>query len=545
MMLKFTKTAEGAPCQKACPAGIDVPRYIRLIRQGNFAGALAVVREKIPFPSVCGRVCFRPCETVCPATCMGGPVAINALKRFAAEQGSFWAFEGSPVAKPSGKRVAVIGSGPAGLTAAYYLVKLGHAVTVFETLSEAGGMMRFGIPEYRLPKDVLNREIEMISKNVVEIKTRTKIESLDDLFRSGYHAVFVALGTHHGVRMGIEGEDDPAVTDVISWLRRVKSGEKVNVGERVAVVGGGNAAIDGARTALRLGVKEVTLIYRRSQQEMLANSSEVEEALLEGVKILFLTAPNKMKRENGKVKLECIHTRLGEVDESGRRRPESIPGTEFCLNVDTVIAAVGEQPEIPNRFGLTLRGSSLNVDSETLATGSEGVFAGGDVVTGSASVIEAIAMGRRAASSIDKYLGGVGNIEEGLVLPEEKVKPLTLGLPVGFPVETPKQALGERLKGFTEVDTTYSEGSAVEEATRCLMCDLPIVVDGTKCTVCMVCQMICSFKFTGNAFNLSEAAIRLKRTEQGTCEIEFTEKCDHCGLCARYCSYGALSRIAR
>ena len=544
-MLKFTKAAEEAPCQQACPVKIDVPRYIRLIRQGNFVDALAVVREKVSFPSVCGRVCFRPCEAVCHARCIGGPVAINALKRFAAEQGSTKAFEESPVAKPSGKRVAIIGSGPAGLTASYYLAKLGHVVTVFETLPEPGGMMRFGIPEYRLPKDVLNREIELIQKTGVEIRTDTKIEFLDDLFNMGYHAVFVALGTHHGVRMGIEGEDDPSVVEAISFLRRVKSGEKMRLGDRVAVVGGGNAAIDGARTALRLGAKEVTIVYRRSQNEMIANSTEVKEALLEGVKILFLTAPNKIKRENGKVKLECIHTRLGEVDESGRRKPETIPGTEFSLDVDTVISAVGERPKVPDTFGLTTHGSTLKVDSETLATSSEGIFAGGDAVTGPASVIEAIAMGRKAASSIDKYLGGDGVIVERLAPPEERMTSLTPGLPVGFPVETSKLPLGERLKGFTEVDITYSEGSAVEEATRCLTCDLPIVVDGTKCTVCMVCQMICSFKFTGNAFNLFEAAIKLKRTEQGTCEIEFTEKCDHCGLCSRYCSYEALSRGAR
>jgi len=544
-MLKFTKAGEEAPCQKACPVGIDVPRYIRLIRQGNFSDALAVVCEKVPLPSVCGRVCFRPCEAVCQAKCIGGPVAINALKRFAVEQGSTKAFEESFVAKPSNKRVAIIGSGPAGLTAAYYLAKLGHAVTVFERFSEPGGMMRYGIPEYRLPKDVLNREIALIQKTGVEIRTDRKIEFLDDLFKRGFHAVFVALGTHHGVRIGIEGEDDPSLVEAISFLRRVKSGEKMRLGDRVAVVGGGNAAIDGARTALRLGAKEVTLIYRRSRNEMLANPSEVEEALLEGVKIRFLTAPNKIERENGRVKLECIHTRLDEVDKSGRRKPETIPGTEFSLDVDTVISAVGERPEVPDTFGLATYGSTLKVDSETLATSSKGIFAGGDAVTGPASVIEAIAMGRKAASSIDKYLGGDGVIIERLAPPEERMTFLTPGLPVSFPVETSKLPLGERLKGFREVDATYSEGSAVEEATRCLTCDLPIVVDGTKCTVCMVCQMICSFKFTGNAFNLSEAAIKLKRTEQGTCEIEFTEKCDHCGLCARYCSYGALSRGTR
>jgi len=542
-MLKFTKAAEKAPCKEACPAGIDIPRYIRSIREGKFDNALAVIREKIPFPSVCGRVCFRPCEVVCQARYLGGPVGVNALKRFVAEQVPVEPTEAASFVKPFGKRVAIVGSGPAGLTAAYYLAKLGHGVTIFEKLPEAGGTMRFGIPAYRLPIDVLNREIDAIAKIGVEIKTGTKVESLNDLLNRGYGAVFVAVGAHKSVRMGIEGEDDPAVMDVISFLRRVNSGERAIVGNRVVVAGGGNAAIDAARTALRLGAKEVTIVYRRSRDEMLADSAEVDEALTEGVEILFLAAPNKIIRKNGKVAIECIRTKLCEVDGSGRRRPEPILGSEFSLDADTVIAAIGEQPEIPDQFRLsTTQVGTLQVDSETLATSREGIFAGGDAVTGLSSVIEAIAMGRKAASSIDKCLGGEGIIEEKLASSEEDIKPLTPGLPLDFPVERPKLPLEERLKGFAEVDLTCSEASALEEATRCLMCDLPIVADGTKCTVCMVCQMICSFRFSGNSFNLSEAAIKLKRTEQGTCEIEFTDKCDHCGLCARYCSYGSLTQ---
>ncbi|MDO8785254.1 MAG: FAD-dependent oxidoreductase, partial [Syntrophales bacterium] len=237
-MLKFTKAAEEAPCKEACPAGIDIPRYIRSIREGKFDNALAVIREKIPFPSVCGRVCFRPCEVVCQARYLGGPVGVNALKRFVAEQVPVKPAEGASFVKPSGKRVAIVGSGPAGLTAAYYLAKLGHGVTVFEKLPEAGGTMRFGIPAYRLPIDVLNSEIDAIIKIGVEIKTGTKIESLNDLVNQGYGAVFVAVGAHKSVRMGIEGEDDPAVMDVISFLRRVNSGERAIVGNRVVVAGG-------------------------------------------------------------------------------------------------------------------------------------------------------------------------------------------------------------------------------------------------------------------------------------------------------------------
>ncbi|TET40080.1 MAG: FAD-dependent oxidoreductase, partial [Dehalococcoidia bacterium] len=286
-----------APCTEACPAGVDVPRYIRLIGNGKFAEALAVVREKIPFPTVCGYICLHPCEAKCLRDQLGGSIAIRALKRFIAERDTgLWRLE-SKIAESTGKRVAIVGSGAAGLTAAYYLAKLGHSVTIFEALPVAGGMMRLAIPDFRLPLEVLEREINMIRGTGVEIKTNTKVESLDEFFNQGYAAIFLAIGAHTGVRLGIEGEDNPGVMQCLPFLREVKLGKEVGLGDGVSVIGGGNAAIDASRTALRLCAKDVTIVYRRSRAEMPASDEEVEEALREGVRFQFLAVPIRITKD--------------------------------------------------------------------------------------------------------------------------------------------------------------------------------------------------------------------------------------------------------
>ncbi len=463
-----------APCSHTCPAGIDVPRYVRFISQGRFAEAAGVVREKAPFPAVLGRVCFHPCEAKCRRGELDEPVAIKALKRIASERDTGEWESKSKIAPPTQKRVAIVGSGPAGLTAGYYLVKLGHSVTVFEALGVLGGMMRVGIPEYRLPKQVLEAEIDEIRKVGIDIRTNTRVDSLDELFKQGYNAVFLAIGAHQGAKIGAEGEESPGMVECVSFLREVNLGKEVKIGNRVAVIGGGNAAIDASRTALRLGAKEVTIIYRRTKTEMPASPEEVEEALKEGVNIVFLAAPTRIMRENGRLRMECLRMALGKVDATGRRRPEPIRGSEFPTDFDTIIAAIGQMPEVPAGFGLTIdRGNILKVDPDTLATSREGVFAGGDCITGPASVIEAIAAGRQGAISIDKYLGGDGVIdemfspEEVAALPgveeevEEKYRP-----------HMPCLSLEERYKGFAEVELGLSEDMAIEEAKRCLRCDL-------------------------------------------------------------------------
>ena len=476
---KAEKEAVLVPCKPACPAGIDVPRYIDFISRGKFAEALAVIREKVPFPGVLGRVCIHPCEEACRRGQVNEPIAIKALKRFASDHDNGLWKQNSQAASSTGKRVAIAGSGPAGLTAAYYLVKLGHEVTVFEALAEPGGMMRVGIPEYRLPREVLRAEIAEIENAGVHIKTGTRVESLEKLFADGYDAVFLAIGAHKCMGIGVEGEEGEGVINCAAFLRDVNLGEEVRLEGRVAVVGGGNAAVDAARVALRVGAKEVAIIYRRTRVEMPANSEEIDEAIEEGVKIHFLVAPSKIMRKDGILDMECIHMELGEPDASGRRRPKPIAGSEFTVQFNSLIAAIGQRPDIPRGFDLrTGRGDTINVDPNTLEASREGVFAGGDVVTGPSVVIEAIAAGRKAAESIDKYLGGEGIIDEMLVDNEEFDS--YLGQEDNFAyiprVRMPRLPVTQRFEGFSEVELGLDEKAAIEEAERCLKCPLRLQI---------------------------------------------------------------------
>ncbi|MEJ2739600.1 MAG: NADH-quinone oxidoreductase subunit NuoF, partial [Dehalococcoidia bacterium] len=462
-----------APCSHTCPAGIDVPRYIRFISQGYFDDALAVIREKIPFPSVCGHVCPHPCETKCRRSQVDDAVAIRALKRFAAERGNGMYKQRQTIAPASGKKVAVVGSGPAGLTAAYYMAKKGHEVTVFETFPEAGGMMRYGIPEYRLTHKVLDDEIAVIKQAGVDIRTDHKINSLDELYQGGYDAVFLAIGSHRGTSLGIEGEDIPEVIDGVSFLRAINMGNHVSAEGHVAVVGGGNAAVDVARSALRLGASDVTVIYRRDRDQMPASPEEVEDMLQEGVKLEFLAIPVKMDRKKGKVILTCQRMKLGKLDSDGRRKPEPVEGSEFNLTVNTVVTAIGQVSENSEKFGITIRkNNTFVVDDETLATDREGVFAGGDAATGPATVIEAIAAGRKAAVAIDKYLGGDGVIEEKLTSIDDITGLPELEEGEHRRISIPCLPVTGRLNDFTEVELSLTEKAAMEEAGRCLRCDL-------------------------------------------------------------------------
>jgi len=461
-----------APCSHICPAGIEVPRYIRFIERGKPAEALAVIREKIPFPAVCGLVCFHPCETRCRRGQLDEAVAIRKLKRYAVEHGGDLWKKNLKIAPPTGKRVAVVGSGPAGLTAAYYLAKQGHSVTVFESQPETGGMMRLAIPDYRLPKDVLKKEIKEIENLGVEIKTNSEIRFVEALFKQGYEAVFVAIGAQSDIKMGIAGEEHPVLMDRLELLRDIHLGKKVSLGERVAVIGGGHAAIDVARTARRLGSEEVTIIYRRLRSDMPAGFEEIEEAESEGINIIEMAAPTRIIHENGCFTLECIRMQPGDVDSSGRRRPQPIEGSEFTLNFNNIIASIGQRLMVSDQFDLpTGKGNFIEADPDTLATPREGVFAGGDAVLGPASVIEAIAHGRQAAISIDLYLGGSGDIDEKLAPPEGDVAPLEEADEKYRP-QSPTLPIEQRLCGFEQVELGYDKEMAVEEAGRCLRCDL-------------------------------------------------------------------------
>ena len=464
-----------APCTHTCPAGIDVPRYVRYIEKGKFVEACDVIREKIPFPSVCGYICFHPCEAKCRRGQIDEPIAIRALKRFAAEQAAARKRrKRTPRAKPTGKKVCIVGSGPAGLTAAYYLGKRGHKVTVLEKDAEPGGTLWSGIPAFRLPREIIDAEITDIRKSAgVRIRTNTPARSIDKLVEK-YDAVLLAHGAQKGLKMGIDGEDDAGVFDCLDFLRQVAEGAAPKIGAQVAVIGGGSSAMDAARVALRNGAKEVTVVYRRTRQEMPAAAEELEEAIEEGIEMRFLAAPVEISRNNGNLTMKCANMELGPVDRSGRRRPIPIEHDTFDLPVDSVIMAVGQAPaemEDP-ACNLDKRGR-VKVDEDNLQTTRPGLFAAGDAVTGPASVIEAIAAGRRAASAIDIYLGGDGDISEILAATEDKSR---LDPPEEQDeqprVAIPKRPVRERLADKGQVELSYSENAAVAEAARCLRCDL-------------------------------------------------------------------------
>ncbi|NIO69960.1 MAG: FAD-dependent oxidoreductase, partial [Anaerolineae bacterium] len=388
-----------APCQNECPAGQNVPAYVSFIGEGRFEEALEVILDRNPFPSVCGRVCDHPCEAKCRRSQIDDPVATRALKRFAAD---YMAAEGIPSAiydrlrvETDGQKpkVAIVGSGPAGLSCAYFLARLGYQPTVFEKLPVAGGMLAVGIPEYRLPKDVLKREIEFIEKMGVEIRTGVSIGedvTIPELYQQGYEAIFIGVGAHHGRKLNIPGETLDGVVDAVDFLRVVAlSGHRMWAGRRVAVLGGGNAAIDAARTALRLGADEVTIVYRRTKHEMPAQRSEIEDAVAEGVKLELLATPAQAISQNGGIKgLECLRMCLGEFDGSGRRRPEPVEDSQFRLDVDMVISAIGQTPDTTSLLSsLELnRDGTIKVDKDGRTTVPY-IFAGGDAVTGPATVI--------------------------------------------------------------------------------------------------------------------------------------------------------------
>jgi NADPH-dependent glutamate synthase beta subunit-like oxidoreductase len=517
-----------APCTQTCPAHVDAARYVRLIAEGKFTEALAVVRERIPFPSGCGLICAHPCESKCTRGQLDEPIAIRILKRFAWEHDDGLWKKNSKMAPSSGKKVAIIGAGPAGLTAGYYLAKRGHAVTVFEALPDAGGMMRYGIPEYRLPKETLRAEIKHITDVGVEIKTNTSVESPESLLNEGYDAVFIGLGAQQATGMGVEGEDDPGVLGGVYFLRDVNMGKKVDVGKRVAVIGGGNTAMDSARTSRRLGA-EVTIVYRRTRAEMPASAEEIEEALHEGIKMYFLAAPSKVARQKNELQLECIRMKLGAPDASGRRRPEPVAGSEFTMSFDTIIAAIGQRPDIPESFNVsTTKWNTIEVDEDTLATKKEGVYAGGDVVLGPATVIEAIAAGRTAATSIDKYLGGNGEIDEVLA-PVEDI-PSRAGAPIeAFRPEIPAIPIKQRVSTFEAVELSLEEQLAVEEAQRCLRCDLTYSptkyqVDAGKCIYCALCVESCPFDALFMSYGYEQGTYRLRELIQDKEELLIPDK---------------------
>jgi len=482
-----------SPCQHVCPIDTEVPVYISLIAKGRFKEAFDIILKDNPLPSVCARVCHHPCESKCLSGKWGSPIAIRTLKRFAAE----YALKTGTYTKSKGQKsdlekIAIIGSGPAGLMAGYKLANKGYNVTIFEELGVPGGALAACIPEYRLPGDMLNIDIENIKNAGVKIKTNTRIGK-DIPFKellSSYKAVFIATGAHKSRKLRIPNEDAEGVIDAIEFLRDINSNKKVNIGKNVGIIGGGNAAIDAARAVVRIkDCNKVLVIYRRTRKEMPAFEEEISAAIEEGVEIQFLTAPTKIITKNRKIAgVKCTRMKLGEVDENGRRKPIPIKGSELIINLNTLIVAIGENPDLcfldeENNIEVSKRGTII-VCPETLSTNMDGVFAGGDVVTGPNTVIDAMSAGKVAAEMIDKYIRGkVLAREYKLTRPSMYVAPpaelAEKDIGEAARPEVPCLPVNKRINNFNEVNLNITEEAAIREARRCLRCDLE-TEDGEK-----------------------------------------------------------------
>jgi len=538
------------PCSAACPAHVNVQGYVSLIQRGKFREAVELIRKDMLFPAICGRVCFSPCEDACARVNLDQAVAIRALKRIVADiEREHGQVKPEPIPKTRTEKVAIIGAGPAGLTVAYELAKLGYPVTVFERMPEPGGMARYCIPDFRLEKFVVANEIAYIKDIGVEIKTGIEFGkdiTLESLWNKGYKAVFVAIGMQLSRKMNVPGEDLEGVVHVLEFLRAVSLGQHVDVGERVAVIGGGNSAIDAARTAKRLGAREVMILYRRTRNEMPALPHEIEAAEGEEIKFHFLVAPKRIIGENGKVKaIGCIRMRLGEPDASGRRRPMPISFSEHQYEVDSIIPAIGQISErscIPTELlDEKSRRGLIPVDPITMEARIPGVFAGGDIVTGPASIIQAVGAGKQAAVSIHRYLTG-----QDLKAGREEVEETTwvkdwesLGKKsrrYEAPIQKPRLSF-EEVESFLE----ETKRKAMFEAFRCLGCgpcseclagvDLcegdKAVVDESRCTGCNTCAIVCPFG-------------AIEKNENEVAQVS-EELCKGCGICAAHCPERAIT----
>jgi NADPH-dependent glutamate synthase beta subunit-like oxidoreductase len=464
-----------APCKASCPAHISIPGFVAAAAEGNYKEGLKLIKEELPFPGICGRICPHPCEQDCNRGKVDRPVAIEYLKRFLADQELASASLYIPEKKPAkNKRVAVIGAGPAGLTVAYYLAIEGYEVTVFEKLPVAGGMMAVGIPEFRLPRNILRAEIDLIRKLGVDMRLNVEIGkdlSFAELQRT-YQAVFVGTGCHRPIKLGIAGEDTLAgVVDGMEFLREINLGRWPAVQGRLVVMGGGNTAVDCARVAKRLGYESVAIFYRRTREEMPANAWEVDDTIEEEVEIQYLTSPVRILGENGKVSgVECVRMRLGEPDSSGRRRPSPIEGSEFTAPADIVVTALGQVPDfswLSRELEATIVGRGfLMADALTGATRVPGLFSGGDAVSGPRTVVEAVAFGKEAAKSIDRYLRGE-ELHAGRAQRWKGIEYRPEVTEKGERQTMPRLSLFERKRTFDEVDQGFSERQARCEAERC------------------------------------------------------------------------------
>jgi 2-oxoacid:acceptor oxidoreductase delta subunit (pyruvate/2-ketoisovalerate family) len=533
-----------APCNVACPAGNDIVSFIQKINKGDIEGAWSLIREENPFPAVCGRVCFHPCESKCNRGRFDEPIAIHALERFVADFALQRPRKVEKISTQEKEKIAIIGSGPAGMSCAYHLARLHYPVAVFESYPLAGGMLRMGIPSYRLPKDVLDREISNIEALGVEIRTGLPIgEKIQMEALSDYQAIFIATGAHLSRGLKIPGEKGRGVLSGLDFLKKINLTGKAKVGERVAIIGGGNTAMDVARSAIRLG-KKATVLYRRSKEEMPAFEEEILEALEEGVKMRYLVNPIGIKEKNGLKRLECLRMELGEKDESGRRKPEPVPNSNFFVEADSVIVAAGEEIEtsfLPKGIG---KKDGIVLTQMDGRTATEGIFAGGDVATTQRTVAYAIGSGKKAAMAIDCHLRGKNS--------EEAIRQILVGDGPSLSIfrylnpgerprnshvvdfeelnmdyfepskrqEEEKRLLRERKKGFGEVTSMLTKEAALIEGERCFSC-------GT-CNDCENCYVFCP-----------DASI-LKREGKIFHQVDY-DFCKGCGVCFVECPRRAIS----
>jgi len=511
------------PCNHSCPANEDIQGYLSLVKQGRFQQAWELIRRSNPFPAVLGRVCDHPCELACNRRRFDEAVVIHNVERFLGDYGLTLPGEEKITARRE-ERIAVIGAGPAGLSCAYHLAKMEYRVTVFEALSVPGGMLAAGIPEYRLPKEILAAEISAVERLGIDIQTNVTIgskQSLDDLLGQGYKAIFIATGAHKSMKLGLSGEEKDGAVDALSFLREVNLGSRVGVGDKVAVIGGNNVAVNAARVAIRLGAKYVSIICQQSKIDMPSRDEEVKAAEEEGVHIIYLASPNNILGEGRVAGLECIRMRLGKADKGQVPRRIPIKGSEFVIDVDTVIIAVGRTPDLTliNHELDTSPTGTLVVDAGTLATNRPGIFAGGDVTGGRATVARAIGAGMRASVSIDRYIRGERFEVSREKTPIAGFKDLNLAYFQSSPgAQISRLPVADRIKGFAEVESGFTESVSVKETERCFSCGV--------CNSCDNCWLVCP-----------DVAISKKNGEY---EVNY-DYCKGCGICKEECPRGAIT----
>jgi formate dehydrogenase major subunit len=544
---------ENISCQSACPAHTHVPGYISLIAEGKYQEAFHLNRKANVFPAILGRICMHPCESVCRRRHIDEPVAICALKRAAADHKPAGETSDIPVISWNQRRLAVVGAGPAGLTSADDLVRIGYKVTVFEALPVAGGMLNVGIPPYRLDRKVIQTAIMELERLGIEIRLNTPVGKDITLaqLQSHYDAVLIAAGAHEAIKLNIPGEELKGVLHGVTFMRKVNLQENIPLGgRRVAVIGGGNTAVDCARSAHFLGAEEVTILYRRTREEMPVTAEEVQEAEEEGVNVELLVSPLRVigNEEGRVVGLECVRNRLIDPDDGGRPRPVPIEGSEFVLDVDTVLPAVSQSPDtsfLSDIFSRSKR-DRIEVDPTSFMTNVKGVFAVGDYTTGPRDVISVIADAHRVSAAIHHYLQGVPMEEkEGYCLTQAEQPHADNGNFDALPRQKmPALPAMERHKIDDEVQLGYSPETAMIEAKRCLRCNYNITVDSERCILCAGCVDVCPYgciQFLSlNEIESDETVLDLAHIKQGTALVLDETFCIRCGLCVQRCPTEAI-----